>query len=160
MKCASAGKSQKDYVFSRGNDPVITFHRSWKKACVLAGVAEFLCPQGSDELDAERHGTACDRDWNAHQTKYSGLLAHDLRRSAVRNLVRAGVPEKVAMTISGHLSRNVFERYNIGNGDDLVDASRKLELYRARTREIETVASVSIASRDNEQESLEPSKLQ
>ncbi len=140
---------------------MITFHRSWKKACVLTGVAEFLCPQGSDELDAERHCAACDRDWNAHQTKYSGLLVHDLRRrSAVRNLVRAGVPEKVAMTISGHLSRNVFERYNIGNGDDLVDASRKLELYRARTREIETVASVSIASRDNEQESLEPSKLQ
>jgi len=59
----------------------------------------------------------------------AGLYFHDMRRSAVRNFKRARVQDNVAMAISGHRTRSIFDRYNITDGADVTNAGKALEDY-------------------------------
>ncbi|PQP35442.1 site-specific integrase, partial [Desulfobacteraceae bacterium SEEP-SAG9] len=85
----------------------------------------FLNLRGDDKIKEFRSA------WNKafKDSKVPRKLFHDFRRTAIRNMVRAGTPEKVAMTISGHKTRSVFERYNIIDERDLRLAALRQDEY-------------------------------
>jgi len=69
-----------------------------------------------------------------------GTLIHDLRRCAARNLSRAGVPETVAMEITGHKSRSMYRRYRIVDERDLREGIEKLQAHLETQKDTKVVA--------------------
>jgi len=115
LKILRQQNPNREFVFTRNGKALVSFRKAWTRACIAAGLGR---------LEQKADGSAA-----KPKLKYAGLIFHDLRRTGVRNLVRAGVPERVAMQISGHKTRAIFERYNIVSERDLKDAARKLGDY-------------------------------
>jgi integrase len=112
-------------VFHHDGEAIADFRKAWATACVVAGLGKFTCRACGQPVS----GHKC-QECNTDALKYSGRLFHDFRRSAVRDMVRAGVPETVAMSISGHKTRSMFQRYDICNERDQREALRATEAYR------------------------------
>lgn len=110
-------------VFHREGAPVAEFRKAWASACVAAGVGKMICPKCKGE------GTVRTCERCEIRCEYSGRIFHDLRRTAVRNLVRSGVPQSIAMKISGHKTASMFRRYDIANEDDLKQAIEAVQRY-------------------------------
>jgi integrase len=123
----TVGKRPEDFIFTRDDgEPIRDFRVAWWKACVAAGRGKFVCKECHQIMTGMKcEPCGCERE-------YEGLLFHDLRRTGIRNMIRNAIPEKVAMVISGHKTRSVFDRYNITNYADLVDAGRKISEGRER----------------------------
>ena len=96
------------WVFFRGGRRVKDFRGAWEAACKVAGL----------------------KDDDGKPTR----IFHDLRRTGVRNLNRAGVPQHVAMMISGHRTDSIFRRYDIVSHQDLKDAARRLGMFIAEAQ--------------------------
>jgi integrase len=102
-----------EHVFHRGGSPLGDFRKVWKRACLDAGLFHV------------------EQDESGKMIKKHDRRFHDFRRSAVRNLRRAGVDETVAMTITGHKTANVFRRYNIVDERDVRQAMQATTDYVA-----------------------------
>jgi integrase len=127
LKQCIAGKAPNEFVFTRDDGSRIQdFRKTWAAVCCEAGLGTMLCPECLTPA-VERECQTCKRTWKNRELKYSGLLLHDLRRTGVRNMIRAGVAERVAMLISGHKTRSMLDRYNIVSEKDLEIAARKIE---------------------------------
>ena len=69
-----------------------------------------------------------DRKTASKKAGRPGMLRHDLRRTVIRNLERAGVPRSVTMKNTGHRTESIYRRYGVSNDADNLDAVRRLEL--------------------------------
>ncbi len=123
-------------------EQIQSFRKAWATACIKAGLFEV-------KKDAEGNPIVVkDKDGNEETVKIPTRIFHDFRRTGVRNMVRAGVPERVAMKRSGHKTRSVFERYNIVSDQDDREAARKMETYLNSQAQPEKVSvSVSVGQK-------------
>jgi len=126
------------FIFHRGDGlPIGEFKKSWASACVAAGLGVMRCPKCGAE-GAAKWCEGCKRE-----TRYRGQIFHDLRRSGVRRLIRAGVPQSVCMSISGHKGVSTFTRYNITDTKDVENAMLCLQDYDNKTRQASNVAQMT-----------------
>lgn len=142
------------YVFHNDGRPIKEFREQWARACTLAGLGKYHCPECDAVVDAKNCCAACDRKWRREQLRYRGRLVHDLRRTAVRNYVRGGAPMSVAMSLTGHRTMSTFLRYNITSDDDQRKAMGGAERYRNRFETVEPHETTTETKTTTEQQAV------
>ncbi len=120
-------------------DPGITKNKDGRLIYLTLELQDLLEKQGEEHL---AHYPECPlvfhnqerpivnyKRWHraCREARLDAKIPHDFRRTAVRNMVRVGIPERVAMQISGHKTRAIFDRYHIVSDGDLREAARRLE---------------------------------
>jgi integrase len=111
------------HLFHREGEQIKDFRGAWDSACIQAGLFRVV------------------KDSEGNENKIPTKIFHDFRRTAIRDMVRSGVSERVAMEISGHKTRSVFDRYNIVSDQDLREAAKKKQVYHEK--QASTVESVT-----------------
>jgi integrase len=107
------GKEETDFVFTRPDGSnIVDLRLDWYNLCVASKLGHW---EPATRKNGEKY------------EKYVGLIIHDFRRSAIRNMKRRGISDTVAMKISGHTTRSVFDRYNITDETDLENAAQLIE---------------------------------
>jgi hypothetical protein len=109
------------WMFHRDGRPIKTFRRSWLTACVKAGL-------GTEIRSA--HGKLI--------KKIGARIPHDFRRTAIRNLKRAGVSRNDAMKMVGHKTEAIYRRYAIADERSMKEAAEKLERFHNFDQQTET----------------------
>ena len=103
--------------------PIKGFRKAWATACIKVGLCEVLKDDGGNPVLIRG------KKRREKVVKIPTKIFHDFRRTAIRDMVRSGVSERVAMKISGHKTRNVFDRYDITSDQDLKEAAQKKQAY-------------------------------
>ncbi len=116
------GPAISNYVFHRDGKPIGDFRKAWATACKKIGLVK-------QKVDGKGRPVVTIVDGKKEAVMVHTRVFHDFRRSGVRNMVRAGVRETVAMSISGHKTRSVFDRYNITSEDDQRQALKRTDSY-------------------------------
>jgi len=114
------------YLFNRDGVQIKGFRKAWDSACIKAGLWEPLRDGDGNVV------TIKNKKGEEKIVKVPTKIPHDFRRTAIRDMIRSGTPERVAMEISGHKTRSVFDRYNIVSDEDLKEAARKKQMYHDR----------------------------
>lgn len=116
------------FVFHHNGGKIKRITRAWKTACIKAGLCEPLRDENGEPVVRRISKGKVKEKVVMIPTK----LFHDFRRTGIRNMVRAGIPERVAMMVSGHKTRSVFDRYNIVSDQDLKEAAQKMQTYHEK----------------------------
>lgn len=101
--------------FREDGRPIQDYRRAWRTACEAAGLWAWVRDEHGDPVLDARGG----------QKKRHTRLFHDFRRTAARNLVRAGIPTALAKEFTGHKTDSVFQRYAIADETSLREAGVK-----------------------------------
>jgi integrase len=144
IKGCCSGKSPDDYLFTRPHDHrgrrarsnrIVDFRDDWARACCAAGVGRMICKacrKAGEKVTVSENpcpncGKKCDLSASGKDLEFIGLIFHDLRRSGASNMIRDGLSERQAMSVTGHLTRSTFDRYHIVDPAQVREIANKME---------------------------------